>query len=311
MNIHQLLGPSGYSNAGKDTNATGNQARGKVSAGLDELEDEISTKRPTKNLPTKSEFPVSDTESKTSGIGSIKQQQAKLEQESYQYKDLTDSEKKMINELRVRDREVRAHEQAHKAVAGNLAGPVQYSYQTGPDGKKYAIGGEVDIDTSGVPGNPEATAQKAEQIIRAAYAAAEPSPQDRRVAAAAQQMLVQARQELRNEQIREQSNEQEMRAERLKEARERAEEESAEIVETEEDYDFFENASFIEQGGAEVIDLIQAGNETNKSDLPDIFADSVLAFEGSSAVIEQFLATQDMISTDGFMSVGGRMDLYA
>ncbi len=298
MNVHQLLGPT-HSGVG-NTKASIRDIGSLNSAVAVEVED--TSKAGVKRL---------DIEGDDSKQGKLQRQSSQLEQDSRQYKDLTDSEKKMINELRVRDREVRAHEQAHKAVAGNLAGPVQYSYQTGPDGKKYAIGGEVDIDTSSVPGNPEATARKAEQIIRAAYAAAEPSPQDRRVAAAAQQMLVQARQDLRNDEINERTHEQEMRAERAKEAREKAEEEVQEVVENTEPVDIFETANLIESGGAEVIDLIQQGNETRKADLPDIFSDSVLAFEGSSAVIEQFLATQEMISIDGFMSIGGRMDLYA
>ncbi|THB75081.1 MAG: hypothetical protein D6B28_01005 [Gammaproteobacteria bacterium] len=313
MNIHQLLGPSGYENSGKHTKAAGNISRGTASADLETQKDGIhkvsqgSTPVPRKDL----EGTVFGQTAGNTKADALADKQTRLNQDSHQYKDLTDSEKQMINELRIRDREVRAHEQAHKAVAGNLAGPVQYSFQTGPDGKKYAIGGEVDIDTSSVPGNPEATARKAEQIIRAAYAAAEPSPQDRRVAAAAQQMLVQARQELRNEEITERAYEQEMRAERAKEAREKAEEEVYEVLKPEEQVDFFENANLIEAGGAEVIDLIQAGNETRKADLPDIFSDSVLAFEGSSAVIEQFLATQEMVSIDGFMNAGGRMDIYA
>ncbi len=240
-----------------------------------------------------------------------KENSLKSPQEGQEYKDLTDQDKKMINELRVRDREVRAHEQAHKSVAGNLAkGGVNYSYQTGPDGKKYAIGGEVSIDTSAVPQNPEATARKAEKIIRASYAAAEPSSQDRRVAAQATQMLVQARQDLRSQEIQEQSIDQGLRAERSKEVREKVEDET-EVVESDEQVDFFENVSLIENGGADVLNLVQVGNDQNKGDLPEFFADSVLAFEGSKIMIDQFLSTQEMISTDGFMSVGGRMDLYA
>ncbi len=299
MNIQQLLGPAQQLESGRSRSlARGEQTRSVAMADIQENDSE--NKVLLKGV---------DGEEGAEN-NKLQRQQQRLNQESHQYKDLTDSEKKMVNELRVRDREVRTHERAHKALAGNLAGPVQYSYQTGPDGKKYAIGGEIDIDTSSVPGNPEATAQKAEQIIRAAYAAAEPSPQDRRVAAQAQQMLVQARQDLHSQEVRERNNEQEVRAERVKEVREKAEEAAADVVETEEQYNFFENANIIENGGAEVINLIQAGNESRKADLPDVFADSVLAFDGS-AVIEQFLATQEMISTDGFMSIGGRMDLYA
>lgn len=99
--------------------------------------------------------------------------------------------------LRQRDREVRAHEMAHLAAAGPYAiGGPSYEYQTGPDGQRYAVGGHVNIDTSPVPGDPEATLRKAETVRRAALAPGDPSPQDRRVAAAATSMAMKAQIEL-------------------------------------------------------------------------------------------------------------------
>lgn len=110
--------------------------------------------------------------------------------------ELTDEQKQQIKELKARDREVRNHEAAHKAAAAGLraTGP-NYTFQTGPDGQRYAVGGEVNIDTS--PGRtPEETVRKADQIIRAARAPAEPSGQDQAVAAQAAAMGAQARAEL-------------------------------------------------------------------------------------------------------------------
>lgn len=102
--------------------------------------------------------------------------------------------------LRKRDQEVRTHEQAHLAAAGGLAkGGATYSFQRGPDGKQYAVGGEVNIDISPVSGNPKATIQKAQQIRTAALAPANPSAQDRAVAASAAALEAQAQQELKNE----------------------------------------------------------------------------------------------------------------
>jgi hypothetical protein len=104
---------------------------------------------------------------------------------------------RQISDLRIRDQEVRSHELAHLAAAGGIAkGGPTFDYQRGPDGKLYAVGGEVQIDTSGVPGNPEATLQKAEQIQRAALAPAQPSAQDRSVAVAAAAMAAEARAEI-------------------------------------------------------------------------------------------------------------------
>ena len=113
---------------------------------------------------------------------------------------LTAEERAIIAELSQTDREVRAHEQAHLAAAGGLARGVSFSYTTGPDGKQYAVGGEVSIDTSPVSGDPQATIQKAQQVRAAASAPANPSGQDRAVAAQAAAIEAAARQELAAEQ---------------------------------------------------------------------------------------------------------------
>ena len=108
--------------------------------------------------------------------------------------------KSQLNALRARDQEVRAHELAHASAAGGLSkGGPSFDYQRGPDGQLYAVGGEVQIDTSGVPGDPEATLEKAIQIQQAALAPAQPSAQDRSVAIAAAAMAAQARAELNNQ----------------------------------------------------------------------------------------------------------------
>lgn len=110
--------------------------------------------------------------------------------------ELTEEEKRQVAELKKRDREVKAHEQAHMAAgAGVITGGATYEYTTGPDGKAYAVGGEVSIDVSPAQ-NPEATIRKMEQIQRAALAPAQPSTTDRAVAAQAAQMAQTARMEL-------------------------------------------------------------------------------------------------------------------
>lgn len=102
-----------------------------------------------------------------------------------------------IQQLRARDREVRTHEQAHQAAGGqHVNGGVQFDYQRGPDGRYYAVGGEVSISTSAIPGDPEATLRKMEVVRRAALAPAEPSAQDLQVAAQATAAANQARVEL-------------------------------------------------------------------------------------------------------------------
>lgn len=112
---------------------------------------------------------------------------------------LTPEERQAVDELRARDREVRAHEQAHKNVGGRYAGAISYDYQRGPDGQQYAIGGSVPIDVS-PEATPEATIAKMRVVIAAALAPAEPSPADRAVAATAQSQLTQASADARVEQ---------------------------------------------------------------------------------------------------------------
>jgi hypothetical protein len=109
---------------------------------------------------------------------------------------LTPEENRVVAELTQTDRQVRAHEQAHLAAAAGLARGVSLTFVTGPDGKQYAVGGEVSIDTSPIAGNPQATIQKAQQIRAAASAPANPSGQDRAVASQASRMEQAARQEL-------------------------------------------------------------------------------------------------------------------
>lgn len=120
---------------------------------------------------------------------------------SRNYDELSPEEQEQVDKLKARDTEVRQHEQAHLAAAGPYArGGPTYDYQTGPDGKKYAVGGEVQIDTSPIEGDPEATIRKMETVIAAALAPAEPSGQDRSVASQARAAIAQARAELTEQQ---------------------------------------------------------------------------------------------------------------
>ncbi len=110
---------------------------------------------------------------------------------------LTPEDQARVRKLQAVDRAVRAHEQAHLAAAGGLArGGASYAYEKGPDGRLYATGGEVHLDTSPVPRDPRASLAKARQIQAAAAAPADPSPQDRAVAGAAARMAAQASREL-------------------------------------------------------------------------------------------------------------------
>ena len=109
------------------------------------------------------------------------------------------NEQQEIRKLAARDREVRAHEQAHAAVGGVHAGHPHYQYTNGPNGVRYAVSGHVNIDISEIPNDPSATLQKMQTVARAALAPAEPSAADRAVAAEANQKAAAARAELAKE----------------------------------------------------------------------------------------------------------------
>ncbi|MCW8109009.1 putative metalloprotease CJM1_0395 family protein [Alteromonas ponticola] len=108
------------------------------------------------------------------------------------------AEEQKLKQLKDRDAEVRRHEEAHASVGGQYAGAPQYEYEEGPDGKRYAVGGEVSIDISEAP-TPEKTIQKMEQVRAAALAPEQPSQQDLKVAAEAQQKSAEAKAELAKE----------------------------------------------------------------------------------------------------------------
>jgi alkanesulfonate monooxygenase SsuD/methylene tetrahydromethanopterin reductase-like flavin-dependent oxidoreductase (luciferase family) len=101
-----------------------------------------------------------------------------------------------LSELQSRERAVRAAEISQAVLAGKYAGPPVYSYARGPDGQAYAVSGDVPIDVSPIPNDPEATLRKMQVVLQAAMASGEASPQDVRVAAQARAVAAQARAEL-------------------------------------------------------------------------------------------------------------------
>ncbi|WP_371194320.1 putative metalloprotease CJM1_0395 family protein [Glaciecola sp. SC05] len=116
-------------------------------------------------------------------LGDMAKQQ-KSDDKVLEAQEKADEEK--IQELKERDQEVRIHEQAHAAVGGQYAGAPSYDFETGPDGNRYAVGGEVSIDVSEEK-DPQDTVSKMQVVRAAALAPAEPSAQDYKVAAEASQ----------------------------------------------------------------------------------------------------------------------------
>ncbi len=109
---------------------------------------------------------------------------------------LTPEEQVKVQELRRRDSQVRAHELAHVAAGGRyILGGANFVYEIGPDRRQYAVGGDVAIDVS-PERDPRDTINKMRVVQRAALAPANPSPQDRAVAAEAANIAMQAQMEL-------------------------------------------------------------------------------------------------------------------
>jgi len=106
----------------------------------------------------------------------------------------------MVSKLKARDKDVVAHEAAHMAAGGAyVRGAASYTYQVGPDGKSYAIGGEVGVDVSAIPGDPHGTIEKMRAIQAAANSPDDPSGQDLAIASAAAKIEAAAQAQLDRE----------------------------------------------------------------------------------------------------------------
>ena len=127
---------------------------------------------------------------------------------------LTPEEQAEVRRLQAIDRQVRAHEAAHKAAGAGVTGPATFTYVTGPDGRQYAVAGEVQITVTASPTNPEQAVEQLEQVKRAALAPADPSPADRAAAAAADAALTRAEAEVREQEQAEAAEQADRRAAR-------------------------------------------------------------------------------------------------
>ncbi len=159
---------------------------------LDSLIQDKTIKEQTENNreePTSDQKDDSNSEDTNKSVNSVS--------------DLDLVEQQEVAKLQSRDKEVRAHEAAHASVGGSLAGSPNLNFTSGPDGKRYATSGDVSIDISKVANDPSATITKLQQVQRAALAPAQPSSQDRKVAALASAGISEAQVELNLESLQE------------------------------------------------------------------------------------------------------------
>lgn len=96
--------------------------------------------------------------------------------------DLSERDQAALQNLRQRDAQVRQEENAHAGAAGSIAGPIVYTYQRGPDGRMYAVGGSVSISAQTYTGDPAEARALGARINAAANAAINPSGADQRAA---------------------------------------------------------------------------------------------------------------------------------
>lgn len=193
------------------------------------------------------------------------------------------AEQKKLTELKQRDAEVRSHEQAHAALGGQYADSPQYEYERGPDGRQYAVGGEVSIDVSEAA-TPEETIRKAQQVKAAALAPAEPSSQDLRVATEASQIALEARTEIAKE-----------RAEEAQQAYKRA------IPDSQPDQIQNENSQSIIGGQTpdldEIVDALDVSIPKRSLDIAEADEQNSLDFGFDLNQAKQFIANRDLAIT--------------
>ncbi|WP_335900046.1 putative metalloprotease CJM1_0395 family protein [Shewanella algae] len=134
-------------------------------------------------------------ESNTTSAAEPKPDEAQQKQQQNRESREQQALEREIDSLMKRDTQVRSHEQAHAAVGGIHAGQPAFEFEKGPDGKRYAVEGEVQIDVSVVNGDPLATMAKMKQVYAAAMAPVDPSMADIRVAAEAMRKYNQARED--------------------------------------------------------------------------------------------------------------------
>jgi len=140
--------------------------------------------------------PVASTQRTSVAGGRLPQDRVTISQEAQDRRGgqkLTAEQQQQLLKLKQRDAHVRQHEAAHQAAGGALTGAASFTYQGGPDGKQYAIGGEVPIRLA-TGRTPDETIANARQARAAALAPSDPSGADLSVAAAASQMEMAAEQ---------------------------------------------------------------------------------------------------------------------
>ena len=184
-----------------EDHSTSGQARQATTATTQQSSEHIAIQQGTE--PASNDSAVGTSEQAESETNKSQANSTQQRDKGIDGEELTEEEQAEVEDMKDRDAEVRTHENAHKSAGGQYAAAPSYTYETGPDGKRYITDGEVSIDI-GEESDPQDTITKMQVVKRAALAPAQPSAQDRQVYAEASQKEAQARQEL-NEQKQEEA----------------------------------------------------------------------------------------------------------
>lgn len=177
MNISAVPSVPSYAMSMSDMAQTNNVARPAI--------------QPTEASASKQSSQDATSDQRKNDVAAEKQRNSKA---------LSEQQLKEVEKLEKRDAQVQRHELAHASVGGQHAGSPSYTYEKGPDGQRYRVGGEVMIDVAPIPNDPQVTIQKMQVVRRAALAPAEPSGADRAIAAEATLKTAEARAELQQQQ---------------------------------------------------------------------------------------------------------------
>jgi len=188
----RIIPPEAISHAAAEKGVASDKERGRTPAQNNEQIDFENLQKQAEEKNTT----IGDSSSDSNpDDGSSNQQTNNASESNDESQRETRAEELVISKLQQRDAEVKAHEMAHSSVGGVATGAPSYSYEIGPDGKKYAVSGEVSVDLSIVDGDPLATIAKMKRVHAAAMAPVNPSIQDSRVAASAVKIIAQAQTE--------------------------------------------------------------------------------------------------------------------
>lgn len=177
---------------------------GRQAVGLENADAKGDIITPVEESPSSSAAFNREAEAREADDAARQDRRLEARGEQQQQTQQQTQDQSQVRALAARDREVHAHEQAHASAGGRYAGSPSYTFERGPDGVSYAVSGEVPISLPTGGGDPQAALVAAQQIIQAALAPADPSPQDRNVAAQASHIATESRADISQQQTQEQ-----------------------------------------------------------------------------------------------------------